>query len=242
MEHEATLRLGVFLCVLICMSALEAWAPRRRRARPRGERWALHGVLAVVGGIVGRLLAPVGAVAAATVAEEHGWGLLALLDAPAWAETLCVLVALDLAIYGQHVLFHRLSWLWHLHALHHRDVDLDATSGVRFHPLELSLSILWKALVIVALGASAFSVLLFEIILNASSIFHHANLNLPVDIDRVLRRLWVTPDMHRVHHSIELEESQRNFGFALPIWDRLFGTYLEEPAAGQERMELGVRE
>ena len=242
MEHEAALRLGVFLGVLVVMSSLESWAPRRGRTRARKERWTLHALLAVLGGAVGRVLAPVGAVAAAVFAEQRGWGALALVQWPPWLEGLLAVLVLDLAIFGQHVMSHRWGWLWRLHKLHHKDVDLDATSGVRFHPLEVAVSVLWKSAVVVALGASPFEVVLFEVILNGSSIFHHANLRLPLALDAKLRLFWVTPDMHRVHHSIVEHESRRNFGFAITVWDRLFGTYLDEPAAGHEGMVLGVDE
>lgn len=242
MEHEVTLRLGAFLGTLVVMSSLEAWAPRRERTRLRRARWTLHAWLVLLGGAVGRLMAPVGAVAAATLAEQRGWGVLSLLSWPGWAEGLIAVIALDLAIFGQHVMSHRWSWLWRLHRLHHEDVDLDATSGVRFHPLEIAVSVLWKATVVVALGASVPAVVIFEVLLNASSIFHHANLGLTERIDRNLRRFWVTPDMHRVHHSIEAHESRRNFGFAIPLWDHLFGTYQAQPAAGHLCMVLGVDE
>ena len=242
MEHEVALRLGVSLGVLILMSSLEAWAPRRHRRQGRGERWSLHLVLALIGGIVGRVLAPVGAVAAATFAHQRGWGLLHQLSWPAWAQVLLAVIALDLAVYGQHVMSHHWNWLWRLHRLHHLDLDLDATSGVRFHPLELAVSILWKSTVVLALGASAYAVVFFEIVLNASSTFHHANLKLPLALDAALRAFWVTPDMHRVHHSIVEQESRRNFGFAITLWDRLFGTYQSQPAAGHLEMILGVED
>ncbi len=241
-ENEAALRLGVFLGVLVLMTCLEVWAPRRERLRLRRNRWTLHMALAVLGGLVGRLLAPLGAVAAATFAEQRGLGALGLVQWPAWIEGLLAVVVLDLAIYGQHVVSHRWDWLWKLHRLHHQDVDLDATSGVRFHPLEIAVSVLWKAAVVIALGASAPAVVIFEVVLNASSIFHHANFRLPSSVDGAVRLLWVTPDMHRVHHSIDAVESRRNFGFAIPLWDRFFHTYQSQPAAGHARMVLGVDE
>jgi sterol desaturase/sphingolipid hydroxylase (fatty acid hydroxylase superfamily) len=239
-EHESALRLGVFLGVLVLMSSLEALAPRRERRRARKERWTLHMGLAAVGGAAGRLLAPVGAVAAATYAEQRGWGLLHQVPWTLWAEGLAAFVFLDLAVYAQHFMSHRWGWLWRLHRLHHEDVDLDATSGVRFHPMEIAVSVLWKALVVIALGASAPAVVIFEIALNASSTFHHANLKLPAPVDGALRLLVVTPDMHRVHHSIIAHESRRNFGFAITLWDRLFRTYQSQPAAGHVGMVLGV--
>jgi sterol desaturase/sphingolipid hydroxylase (fatty acid hydroxylase superfamily) len=242
MDHVSGVRLGVFLGVLALMSALEALLPRRRRERARQQRWPLHLVLAVAGGLVGRLLAPVAAIAAAAYSQAHGIGLLTHVDGPAWLEWTLAVLLLDLAVYGQHVLSHRWSWLWRWHRLHHKDVDLDATSGVRFHPVEIGLSTLWKAAVALALGPSMAAVVLFEVILNGTALFNHANLRLPDPLDRALRLVLVTPDMHRVHHSIAPGESRRNYGFAASAWDHLFRTYQAEPAAGQEQMTLGVEE
>lgn len=239
-DHASGVRISVFLGVLVAMSALEATAPRRERRRGRRERWPLHMALAAAGGLVGRVLAPVGAVAAAVYSESIGFGLFTQVDWPVWLEWVLTVLVLDLAVYGQHVLSHRWSWLWRLHRLHHKDVDLDATSGVRFHPIEIGLSTLWKATVVLLLGSSAAAVVLFEVILNATSLFNHANLRLPLSVDRALRLVLVTPDMHRVHHSIDPKESRRNFGFAVVAWDHLFRTYQAEPAAGQTGMTLGV--
>ncbi len=242
LEHSVAVRIWAFVLVLGLMSSLEAVAPRRPRRLDRWTRWPLHAGLVLVGALVGRILTPLGAAAAAVWAAEHGWGLLVYLKAPAWLEWTLALVALDLAVFGQHVVSHRWGWLWRLHRLHHRDLDLDATSGVRFHPLELGVSILWKAAVVLVLGPSLAAVVLFEVLLNVNALFNHANLRLPQGMDRVLRWAIVTPDMHRVHHSVVPAESRCNFGFAIAAWDRLFGTYLAEPAAGQLGMTLGVED
>ena len=241
-DHVSGVRLGVFLGVLLAMSVLESLFPRRRRQRTRQQRWPLHLALAVGGSLVGRLLAPVGALAAAAYSEAHGVGLLTRVEGPAWVEWTVTILLMDLAVFGQHVLSHHWAWLWRLHRLHHQDVDLDATSGVRFHPVEIAISTLWKAAVVLALGPSVAAVVLFEVILNGTALFNHANLRLPPALDRTLRHVLVTPDMHRVHHSIDPEESRRNFGFAVVAWDHLFRTYQAEPAAGQEQMTLGVEE
>ncbi|WP_419190450.1 sterol desaturase family protein [Saltatorellus ferox] len=241
-DHAGSVRLGVFVGILVAMSALEALAPRRARRRSREKRWPLHLGLAAAGGLVGRILAPVGAVAAAAYSESQGLGLFTRLDWPVWIEWTLTVLLFDLAVYGQHVLSHHWRWLWRLHRLHHQDVDLDATSGVRFHPVEIGLSTLWKAVVALALGPSVGAVVLFEIVLNGTALFNHANLRLPLALDRVLRLVLVTPDMHRVHHSVDPEESRRNYGFAVVAWDHLFRTYQAQPAAGQQGMTLGVDE
>ena len=238
--HGVELRLAVFLGVLVSASAVEALWPRRARRAARKSRWTLHLGLAVLGAAVGRLLVPLGALAASALAAERGLGLFGWLDVPPWASVAGSLVLLDLAVFGQHVASHRWSWFWRLHRLHHEDVDLDATSGIRFHPAELAVSILWKAAAVVLVGAPFVAVVLFEVLLSATSILSHANVALPPSVDRWLRLIIVTPDMHRVHHSVITAESRRNFGFALPCWDRLFGTYLDAPSAGHAAMELGV--
>lgn len=237
---EPTWRFGVFAAVLMGMAVAEARWPRRSRREERSKRWGLHALLALLGGVVGRLLAPVGAVAASTVAATQGIGVFNWVAAPGWLEVLVTLVVLDFAVWCQHVASHRWSWLWRLHRLHHADIDLDASSGVRFHPLEIAVSTLWKAAVVLMLGPGAASVVLFEIVLNAASVFNHSNLAIPSGADRALRALLVTPDMHRVHHSVDPVESNRNFGFAIPLWDRLFRLYQAEPAAGHVRMVLGT--
>ncbi len=234
------LRVGAFLAVLSLMSLLEAAFPRRTRRISRWRRWSTNLSLVVCGAIVVRLAAPLGGVAAALWAGSNSVGLfhnLAWPDALRWIVALAVL---DLAVFAQHVAFHHLPWLWRLHLVHHADPELDASSGVRFHPLELLISALWRALVVLALGASAEQVLVFELLLNGMAVFNHASVRLPAILDSSLRLLIVTPDMHRIHHSTDPHEYQQNFGFSLSIWDRLFRSYCAEPKLGQVEMVIGL--
>ena len=198
--------------------------------------------MAVLDSILGRIVAPTGAVGFALFAEERGWGLFNMVALPVWLELLLALFLLDLAIYLQHRLFHYVPVLWRLHRMHHADLDVDVTTGARFHPVEILLSLGIKFLVVVPLGAPPLAVLLFEIALNATSMFNHTNVWLPPAIERLLRWLVVTPDMHRVHHSIIRRETDSNFGFNFPWWDRLFGTYRPRPEAGHEAMTLGTEQ
>lgn len=191
---------------------------------------------------LGRIVAPAGATGFALLAESRGWGLSNHLELPGWLEVLCALLLLDLAIYLQHRLFHYVPVLWRLHRMHHADLDIDVTTGVRFHPLEILLSLGIKFVVIAALGAAPVAVLLFEVGLNATSMFNHSNVKMPVAIERLVRWLVVTPDMHRVHHSIVREETDSNFGFNFPWWDRLFRTYRPEPEAGHVGMTIGIEQ
>ena len=190
--------------------------------------------------MLARIFAPAGAVGFALLAEARAWGLFNILAWPTWIEVLSALLVLDLAIYLQHRVFHYVPVLWRLHRMHHADLDVDVTTGARFHPIEILLSLGIKFLVVVALGAPAVAVLIFEIGLNATSMFNHSNVRMPAMVDRVLRCLVVTPDMHRVHHSIIRRETDSNFGFNFPWWDRLFGTYRPEPEAGHHGMTLGI--
>jgi len=239
--HEPAIRLAAFVAVLTLLAAAEAKAPRRARPVGRRARWPSNLALPVLNTLLVRALLPITAVGAALLAEERGWGLLhAVSPLPAWLAILVTVLALDLALYAQHVLFHAVPVLWRLHRMHHADLDVDVTTGTRFHPIEIVLSMILKFGGIAALGATTGGVLVFEILLNASSMFNHANLGLPERIDRRLRGLLVTPDMHRVHHSAEPAETNRNFGFTVPWWDRLFGTYQAQPHAGHDRMVLGL--
>ena len=240
---DAWLRLALFLFILAALAVGEARAPRRARVLSRRSRWPGNlGVLAIGAGLV-RLALPVTAVGAGAIAEARGWGLLhAGISLPAWAAVAVSVVILDLAVYLQHVVLHAVPVLWRLHRMHHADLDVDATTGGRFHPIELAVSAVLKLAVVVALGAPAAGVFLFEVLLSASSTFNHANLRLPEGLDRVLRWMLVTPDMHRVHHSVAPAETLRNYGFALSWWDRLGGTYQAQPTAGHEAMTLGIPE
>ena len=239
---EPQLRLGVFLGVLAIMALWELLAPRRRRDIPRVIRWSNNLALVVIDTIVLRLTFPILAVALAVMAQERGWGLFNFIDAPAWVAVLASVIILDLVIYLQHVMFHAVPALWRLHRMHHADLDFDVTTGLRFHPIEIVLSMGIKLAMVLVLGPPAVAVLIFEVLLNATAMFNHSNVRLPLVVDRVLRLVMVTPDMHRVHHSILPEETNSNFGFNLPWWDRLLGTYKAQPAAGHDAMTIGIEQ
>lgn len=243
-QLEVWLRLGTFLTILAVLAVAERLLPRRVRVQPVARRWATNLSIVAANSVLVRIMAalpvPLFAVAAAHAASVHGWGLLNMIELPAWMETAVAVVALDFAIWLQHVASHKMPALWRLHQVHHADRDIDVTTALRFHPVEIGLSMLWKIVWVVALGASALAVVLFEIILNAGAMFSHANLRLPAGVDRVLRLLIVTPDMHRVHHSVHRREHDSNYGFNLSIWDRLFRTYTAEPENGHENMTIGL--
>ncbi|MBB4211885.1 sterol desaturase/sphingolipid hydroxylase (fatty acid hydroxylase superfamily) [Rhodothalassium salexigens DSM 2132] len=242
LDHEPMVRLGVFAGLLTALALAEAVFPRRARRQRRGWRWPVNLALVALGTLALRLVIPVVAVSAALWAEAAGWGLLRWLGLADGAAFAIAVLALDLAIYGQHVAMHRLPWLWRVHRVHHADLDLDVTSGLRFHPMEFVLSMFYKVAVVVALGAPAAAVVVFEVVLNALALFNHANLRLPAAVDRILRRVIVTPDVHVVHHSTLGCETDSNFGFNLIVWDRLFGTYRARPAAGPVAVTLGLPE
>ena len=242
LEQETAIRLTVFLGVLIGMAVWEVIVPRRRVEIPRLLRWSNNLALVVLDTLLVRLAFPVVAVGLAVIAQENGWGLLNQISIPGWIVFPAAVLALDLAIYLQHVLFHAVPALWRLHRMHHADLEFDVTTGLRFHPLEILLSMVVKLGVVMALGPPAFAVLIFEVLLNASSLFNHSNIRLPLRIDAVLRLFIVTPDMHRVHHSIHPSETNSNFGFNVPWWDRILGTYLAQPKAGHEDMTIGIEQ
>lgn len=239
---ETAWRLSIFLGALILFSSLEALFPRRKRSLPRQGRWITHLGITVIDSLVLRLLGPLTAMAVALWAAGQGIGLFNLTDWPIWIEVLAAFILLDFAIYLQHVISHRVPLFWRFHKVHHTDRDLDASSAVRFHPIEILLSMLYKCGVVLLIGPAALAVLIFEIVLNASAIFNHANLKLPLWLDKVLRFIIVTPDMHRVHHSVIEGETNRNFGFNFSIWDRLCGTYKAQPEAGHDGMTIGLSE
>jgi sterol desaturase/sphingolipid hydroxylase (fatty acid hydroxylase superfamily) len=242
LAHEPALRLAAFLGVFAAMAAWELGAPRRPRALSRRARWPANVGVVVLNTALVRVLLPGTAVGMAVFAGTRSWGLFNYFAVPHWAALLASVVALDLAIYLQHVLFHAVPALWRIHRMHHADLDIDVTTGARFHPIEIVLSMLIKLAAIAVLGAPAAAVVVFEVLLNASSMFNHANVRLPRGVDRWLRAAVVTPDMHRVHHSIEREETNSNFGFNLSLWDRAFGTYRAQPAAGHDAMVIGIPE
>lgn len=242
LQHEASIRLIAFSAVFAFMALWEFLAARRERSMPRTRRWPSNIGVVIVDSFLVRIVAPAGAVGFAVLAQTQNWGLLSVINLPAWFEFLFSLLLLDLAIYFQHRIFHHVPILWRLHRMHHADLDIDVTTGVRFHPLEILLSLAIKFIAIVALGAPPVAVLVFEIALNATSMFNHSNAGMPVWLDRVLRWILVTPDMHRVHHSILRHETDSNFGFNFPWWDRLFRTYRPQPETGHDKMTIGLEQ
>ena len=239
---EPTIRIVAFLSILAGMALWEVGAPRRRQEIPRVLRWTNNLALVVIDTAILRLTFPILAVGLAAMAEERGWGIFNNIDAPIWVAVFVSMLLLDLAIYLQHVMFHAVPGLWRLHRMHHADLEFDATTGLRFHPVEILLSMGIKLAVVAALGPPAVAVLLFEVVLNATALFNHANIDLPRRVDRMLRWIVVTPDMHRVHHSIDPRETNSNFGFNLPWWDRLLGTYVAQPADGHKNMIIGIEQ
>jgi sterol desaturase/sphingolipid hydroxylase (fatty acid hydroxylase superfamily) len=239
---EPQLRLVVFLGVLVAMALWEVAAPRRRQEIPRVIRWTNNLGLVVIDTIALRLSFPILAVGLAALAQDRGWGLFNIIAVPGWAAILISIIVLDLVIYLQHVMFHAVPALWRLHRMHHSDLEFDVTTGLRFHPVEILLSMGIKLAVVLALGPPAVAVLIFEVLLNATAMFNHSNVRLPTFADRILRLIVVTPDMHRVHHSTLPEETNSNFGFNLPWWDRLLGTYKAQPKAGHEGMSIGIEQ
>jgi sterol desaturase/sphingolipid hydroxylase (fatty acid hydroxylase superfamily) len=242
---ESQFRLGSFIGIFVIMAILETWLPRRKRRHSRARRWTTNfAILASDFATVSlvTIIVPVTAVIAAFWATERGWGLFNVVDLPFWLEALIAFVALDLLIWTQHLITHKIPILWRFHRVHHADHDLDASSGFRFHPLEIVFSIFVKAIFVVALGPAAIVVVVFEAAVNASAVFNHANLKLPLGLDRILRPLIVTPDMHRVHHSDIRRETDSNYGFFLSVWDRLFGVYRDQPEKGHDGMTVGLRD
>jgi len=240
MVHESLIRLTAFFAVLVVMAFWEVAAPRRRREIPRLLRWTNNFAVVVLDALVVRLTFPVLAVGFALEASARGWGLFNVVMAPSWVALVVSVMVLDLAIYLQHVMFHAVPALWRLHRMHHADLEFDVSTGIRFHPIEIVLSMALKLAVVAALGPPAVAVLVFEVLLNATAMFNHSNIRIPTALDRVLRLVVVTPDMHRVHHSVHVEETNSNFGFNVPWWDRLLGTYRAQPRDGHEGMTIGL--
>ncbi len=235
-------RLSVFIGLLILFAVLEAAFPRRVRVQPRRRRWLTHAGITIIDTVAARLMGPFITLSVAAFAASKGWGLFNITDWPLWLEIIATLIVLDGLIYVQHVIFHHVPLFWRFHKVHHTDRDLDVTSALRFHPLEIIVSLLYKAGIVALLGPSIFAVFLFEIILNGMAMFNHANLRLPAPLDRALRAVFVTPDMHRIHHSVIVSETNSNYGFNLAVWDRVFRTYRSEPKAGQTGITVGLSE
>jgi sterol desaturase/sphingolipid hydroxylase (fatty acid hydroxylase superfamily) len=240
LSHEVGIRLGFFFGVFGIMAAWEMVSPCRHSRLPRRLRWTNNLGLVVLNSLLLRLLFPAAAVGVAVMAREQGWGWLNNVDISWWWSMLVSVIIMDAVIYLQHVMFHAVPLLWRLHRVHHADPDYDVTTGARFHPIEIIFSMLIKFGTILLLGPPVAAVLIFEVLLNATAMFNHANVQLPTGLDRVLRWFLVTPDMHRVHHSVEDDEANSNFGFSLPWWDRLFGTYRAQPRAGHVQMQIGI--
>ena len=240
MQHEVAIRLGFFFGILVVMALWEIIAPRRALTVSRTVRWTNNLGLVFLNSILLRLIFPAAAVGVAAFAAENNWGLLNYFEMPFVLAVVLSVVVMDFIIYLQHVLVHAVPTLWRIHRVHHADLDYDVTTGARFHPIEIILSMLIKFATIVVLGPPIVAVVIFEVILNAMAMFNHGNVRLPLGLDKVLRLFVVTPDMHRVHHSVEDNETNSNFGFNLSVWDRLFGTYIAQPREGHEGMTIGI--
>lgn len=240
LEHESAVRLGAFASVFVVFALFERVRPRRAATAKTGRRWLGNAAMFAIDVALVRILVPAGVVGVALQVEPAGLGLLARVDLAPWLEVLIAVIALDLAVWSQHVAFHKVPFFWRFHEVHHADLDLDVSSGIRFHPVEMLFSVVWKGAVVFLLGASPAAVIVFEVVLNGMSLATHANARLGLRLDAALRHVLVTPDMHRIHHSVVREETDSNYGFSLAIWDRLFRTYRAQPAAGQEGMTIGL--
>jgi sterol desaturase/sphingolipid hydroxylase (fatty acid hydroxylase superfamily) len=240
--QEAGLRVFFFFAILLIIMFWEWLAPRRHLNFSRLRRWSNNLVLVAVNSFLVRLIFPIVAVGAAVLAEKGHWGLFNNIPLNIWLKIIISVVILDFVIYLQHVMFHALPIFWRIHKMHHTDLDFDTTTGLRFHPIEILLSMMIKITIVISLGAPPISVLIFEILLNATSMFNHGNIYLPLKIDKYLRLFVVTPDMHRVHHSIIRQETDSNYGFNLPWWDRLCGTYKSQPQKGHDGMTIGLKQ
>lgn len=239
---EGIFRFSLFAGIFLVMALLEAWLPRRKQRYPRSRRWGTNfGILiaSYASVLAVTFVIPVTAVITAIVADANGWGLFNLVDWPIWLEWSIGFLVLDFVIWGQHLITHKVPILWRLHRVHHTDEDMDATTAVRFHPLEIVFSIFVKSLAVLIVGPAAVVVVVFEALVNGTAVFNHANFHLPESADKWVRLVLVTPDMHRVHHSVIRGETDSNYGFALSVWDRLFGTYTDQPEMGHEGMVIG---
>jgi sterol desaturase/sphingolipid hydroxylase (fatty acid hydroxylase superfamily) len=240
MQNEIIIRLTAFFGIMSTLMLLETIVPRRQLAIPRLHRWPSNISIVFLNSLLTKLIMPMSGVAMAVFVQNQQWGILSILNPPFWLNVTIAVVLLDMAIYFQHVMFHALPLLWRLHRMHHTDMEFDVTTGNRFHPLEIIISMLIKYSIIILLGPPPLAVIIFEVALNGTAMFNHANLRLPISFDKYLRLFVVTPDMHRVHHSIAKDETNSNFGFNLPWWDRLFGTYRAQPKLGHKNMVIGL--
>ena len=246
LQSEAFIRIAVFLAIFVSMAVFELWSPRLERPEMRGalksRRWFTNLSIVILSSALLRVVFPAAAVGAALWAESNGYGLLRLVGMGGVLAGVLAFVLLDFAVWVEHIASHKIPLLWRIHRMHHADTGFDVTTALRFHPLEILLSMLWKAAIVVALGAPVLAVLLFEIVLNGTSMFNHSNIRIGDRIDRVLRRIIVTPDMHRVHHSTDPAETDSNYGFNFAVWDRLLSTYTRAPALGHEQMNIGLND
>jgi len=242
LQHENAIRLGAFISVFVIMALLECVFPRRNQSVSKQKRWFTNFGLIIVDTIALRITIPIFAIGVASIAVERSWGLFSFVSLPMWLEVMLAVILLDLLIYAQHFASHKIPLLWRFHKVHHVDRDLDVTSGFRFHPIEIIFSMLFKLLCIIALGAPVIAIFTFEVILNASAMFNHSNVKLPLSLDSQLRKIIITPDMHRVHHSAIQQETDTNYGFFLSCWDKLFNTYHAQPKLGHDKMTIGLTE
>lgn len=240
LDAEVLVRLSTFAGLFAVFAVWELLSPRRTQSHSRSVRWLNNLAIMVLNGLVVRLGIPLAAVGTAIAAQDQNLGLLNQVTLPAWFAMVVAIVALDLILYLQHLVFHHVDFLWRLHRMHHADLEVDVTTGLRFHPIEIVLSMAIKMAAVLVLGAPVVAVIAFEVLLNASSLFNHANIRIPDKVDRVMRYFIVTPDMHRVHHSVVQQETDSNFGFNVPWWDYLFGTYRASPQAGHIGMKVGI--
>lgn len=239
---EPQIRLGIFIGLFLILAMTELFVPRRELEHVKAKRWLTNWIIVIIDSLVLRLIFTGAAVGIALWAEAKGYGLFNVVNLPTTAAVIISFIVLDFAIWFSHWASHKVPLLWAVHRMHHSDVDIDVSTAIRFHPIEIVLSMVWKMLIVVILGAPAIAVLVFEIVLNGTAMFNHSNIKLPLGIDRILRLFVVTPDMHRVHHSIVHNETDSNYGFNLAIWDRLFGTYIDQPEAGHKAMKIGISE
>ncbi len=242
MDSESAIRLGFFWGIFTLIAIWELLAPRRDLIISKATRWLTNFGIVLINPLISHLIFPILAVDMAIKAQQSGWGLLNNCHISYWPSLVAGAIALDLVIYFQHIMFHAVPVLWRLHMIHHTDMDYDVTTGLRFHPIEILISMGIKLLAVIIIGSPAIAVLTFEVVLNATSMFNHGNIRLPIKTDSLLRFFVVTPDMHRVHHSVIPNETNANFGFNLPWWDYLFGTYRNQPAMGHENMRIGLTE
>ena len=240
LKHEAIIRLSCFIAIFAIMALWELHQPRRVLSIPKTQRWYNNLSLALINTVLLRIAFPAAALGAASFAQANGWGLLNLVSQPLWFTVPLSIIVMDLVIYLQHVSFHKVPAFWRLHRVHHADIDFDVTTGIRFHPIEILLSMLIKIVTIFLLGPSLLAIILFEILLNGTSLFNHGNVRLPLTIDQLIRKLIVTPDMHRIHHSSKVAETNSNYGFNFSFWDRCFSTYQDKSALPQETMPIGL--